>query len=97
VRSIRQGCELRPSCQTTTGQGKGGRHVCTSTRVPALIYIGFWFITQFCSGIGSLGVATVETGGVAYWAHIGGFVAGLVLVWLYKQIWPRRVVALQPQ
>lgn len=67
------------------------------TRVPALIYIGFWFISQFFNGIGSLGVATAETGGVAYWAHIGGFVAGLVLVWLYKQIWPRHRVVLGPQ
>lgn len=54
------------------------------TRVPAVIYIGIWFITQFFNGVGSLGVATAETGGVAYWAHIGGFVAGLVLAWFYR-------------
>jgi len=54
-------------------------------RVPAVMYIAFWFITQFFNGVLSLGVATAETGGVAYWAHIGGFGAGLALAWLYKQ------------
>ncbi len=54
-------------------------------RVPALMYVGIWFVTQFFNGVLSLGVATAETGGVAYWAHIGGFVGGLVLAWLYKQ------------
>lgn len=58
-------------------------------RVPALLYIGFWFVTQFFNGVGSLGVATTETGGVAYWAHIGGFVAGLGLAWLYKRVLDR--------
>jgi membrane associated rhomboid family serine protease len=55
------------------------------TRISALLYIGFWFVTQFFSGIGSLGVATAETGGVAYWAHIGGFAAGLALGLLSRQ------------
>src|SRR5688572_15074687 len=47
--------------------------------VPALVVLGLWIFIQFISGIGSL-AATTETGGVAYMAHIGGFVAGLVLV-----------------
>jgi membrane associated rhomboid family serine protease len=47
--------------------------------VPAIVVLGFWIFIQFISGIGSLGT-TAETGGVAYMAHIGGFVAGLVLV-----------------
>ena len=46
------------------------------SRLPALFFILFWFVTQFLSGIAMLGVATAETGGVAYWAHIGGFVGG---------------------
>jgi membrane associated rhomboid family serine protease len=46
--------------------------------MPALIVIGFWIVLQFVSGIGSI-ANTVETGGVAYMAHIGGFIAGLVL------------------
>jgi len=47
-------------------------------QVPALIVIGIWIVLQFFSGIGSIG-NTAQTGGVAYMAHIGGFVAGLVL------------------
>ncbi len=49
--------------------------------MPAIAVLGFWILIQFVNGIGSLAV-TSETGGggVAYMAHIGGFVAGLVLV-----------------
>jgi membrane associated rhomboid family serine protease len=47
--------------------------------MPAIAVLGFWIVIQFISGVGSLG-ANSETGGVAYMAHIGGFVAGLVLV-----------------
>jgi membrane associated rhomboid family serine protease len=46
--------------------------------VPAIIVLGFWFILQLIDGIGSLGLAGAE-GGVAFFAHIGGFVAGLVV------------------
>ena len=47
-------------------------------QMPALIVIGFWIVLQFFNGIGSIVVST-DTGGVAYMAHIGGFIAGLVL------------------
>ena len=47
----------------------------------ALIVIGLWFVLQVVSGVGSLG-ASSESGGVAYMAHIGGFVAGLALAFL---------------
>jgi membrane associated rhomboid family serine protease len=47
--------------------------------VPAIVVLGFWILIQFINGMGSM-AATTETGGVAYMAHIGGFVAGLVLV-----------------
>ena len=47
--------------------------------VPAIVVLGLWIFIQFINGIGALS-ATTETGGVAYMAHIGGFVAGLVLV-----------------
>ncbi|MEO5966033.1 MAG: rhomboid family intramembrane serine protease [Candidatus Limnocylindrales bacterium] len=46
--------------------------------VPAIIVLGFWFVLQIVDGIGSLGVATGLDGGVAFFAHIGGFVAGAV-------------------
>jgi membrane associated rhomboid family serine protease len=48
------------------------------TQMPALIVLGFWFVLQFFSGIGSIADSS-ETGGVAYMAHIGGFVAGVVM------------------
>ena len=50
--------------------------------VPALIVIGFWIVLQLFSGIGS--IASAGQGGVAYMAHIGGFVAGLVLTFLFR-------------
>ncbi len=46
-------------------------------RIPAVIFIGLWFIAQFLSGLGSLGA--VNTGGVAWWAHVGGFAIGSVI------------------
>jgi membrane associated rhomboid family serine protease len=51
--------------------------------VPALIVIGFWFVLQLFSGIGSI-ASTADTGGVAYMAHIGGFVAGFVLTFVFR-------------
>ena len=47
--------------------------------VPAVYVLGFWIVIQLISGVGSI-AETSETGGVAYMAHIGGFVAGLALV-----------------
>jgi membrane associated rhomboid family serine protease len=52
--------------------------------VPAFIVIGLWFVQQLFNGIASLGGDADFTGGVAFWAHVGGFVAGVVLVWLFK-------------
>jgi len=54
------------------------------TRVTALLFVGIWFITQLFSGVASLGVATAQSGGVAYWAHIGGFVLGLLVGFLLR-------------
>jgi membrane associated rhomboid family serine protease len=58
------------------------------TQMPALIVLGFWFVLQFFSGIGSIADSS-ETGGVAYIAHIGGFVAGLVLALFLRNSTPR--------
>lgn len=52
--------------------------------VPAVIWIGLWFALQLISGVQGLGGPAI--GGVAFWAHIGGFVAGAILVWVI----PRR-------
>jgi len=47
------------------------------TRIPAVFFLGFWFIFQLLEGMLTLGLG--EPSGVAYWAHIGGFVAGMAL------------------
>jgi membrane associated rhomboid family serine protease len=52
------------------------------TTVPAAIVLGFWFILQLFNGVMSIGAA--DMGGVAFWAHIGGFVVGVVVAWLLK-------------
>ena len=54
------------------------------TELPALVVIGFWFVLQVFSGIGTLGTFE-ESGGVAFMAHIGGFVAGFVLAFFVKR------------
>jgi membrane associated rhomboid family serine protease len=46
--------------------------------IPAFVLLGVWFLTQFIYGIASFG-DTLQTGGIAWWAHIGGFVAGIIL------------------
>ncbi|MEA5564334.1 MULTISPECIES: rhomboid family intramembrane serine protease [unclassified Anabaena] len=54
----------------------------TTISIPAMILIGVFFIQNVISGLASLGASanmSVETGGVAYWAHIGGFVFGMIL------------------
>jgi membrane associated rhomboid family serine protease len=56
-------------------------------RIAAAFLIIFWFATQFLSGVMSLGATTEQTNGVAVWAHIGGFLCGLVLTELLR---PRR-------
>jgi membrane associated rhomboid family serine protease len=58
--------------------------------VPAFLMLGYWLLIQVISGVSSLGA---EGGGVAFWAHIGGFVAGAVLVGLFKD---RRLVERHP-
>lgn len=52
------------------------------TQVPAYVALGLWFVFQLVSGLGIFGDGT-QNGGVAYAAHIGGFIAGLVLVKLF--------------
>ena len=49
----------------------------TSIALPAWAMLGYWFLIQFVSGLAAFGS---EIGGVAFWAHVGGFVAGVVLV-----------------
>ncbi|MEM8766292.1 MAG: rhomboid family intramembrane serine protease, partial [Pseudomonadota bacterium] len=49
----------------------------TTISVPAVFMLGYWFLLQLLGGLPALGSSK---GGVAFWAHIGGFLAGLVLI-----------------
>jgi len=63
-------------------------------QVPAWVYLGFWFLTQFFSG--TLAIATHrEVGGIAWWAHIGGFAAGLATFWIFLRREPRPAVPVE--
>ena len=56
----------------------------TVIRVSALLLLGFWFLLQLVQGLFSLGLSTQVS--VAFWAHVGGFVAGVVIIAIYKAI-----------
>lgn len=63
----------------------------TIRQVPAVLILGLWFVLQLFSGVGSLGVQDAQDmGGVAYFAHIGGFVAGMGLILVLGGKRPRR-------
>lgn len=52
--------------------------------IPAIIYLGFWFVSQLYSGVFALGMPQgASMGGIAWWAHIGGFIFGLLLVGVF--------------
>lgn len=54
--------------------------------LPAIIVLGFWFLIQFFSGAASISAA--QGGGVAWWAHIGGFVLGIILIKIFTKSRP---------
>ena len=56
----------------------------TFIRVPAMVVIGIWFLSNLTAGLGTLGIE--ETGGTAWFAHLGGFFSGVVLNQVFKQI-----------
>jgi membrane associated rhomboid family serine protease len=47
--------------------------------IPAIFFLGIWFLMQLLSGVGSLGASNAAGGGTAFWAHIGGFVVGAAI------------------
>ena len=54
--------------------------------VPAILFLGLWFLMQFFQGVGSMAAkAGIETGGVAFWAHIAGFVVGMAGVFVLRK------------
>jgi membrane associated rhomboid family serine protease len=59
--------------------------------IPAIFFLGIWFLMQFVSGIGSIATTTAEGGGIAFWAHVAGFVAGLGLVLIFRKPERQRV------
>jgi membrane associated rhomboid family serine protease len=60
--------------------------------VPAIFFLGIWFLMQFVSGVGSIATATGEpAGGIAFWAHVAGFVAGLASVMVFSRRERQRV------
>jgi membrane associated rhomboid family serine protease len=58
-------------------------------RLPAVIVLGMWFVIQLFNGFLSLGMQTMATGGVAWFAHIGGFLVGLVAGFVLRLSQPR--------
>ena len=58
--------------------------------VSASLVLGYWFALQLLSGVGTLGM---KGGGVAFWAHAGGFIAGAILVFLFRN---RRLLERHP-
>ncbi len=56
---------------------------------PAIIVLGMWFVLQVINGVGSLGANAEYGGGVAFFAHIGGFIAGAVIAFIFMQIVPQ--------
>jgi membrane associated rhomboid family serine protease len=61
--------------------------------VPAIFFLGIWFLMQFISGVGSIATAVAGEpgGGVAFWAHVAGFVAGLTGVFVFRRPERQRV------
>ena len=61
--------------------------------VPAIFFLGIWFLMQFLSGVGSFVAATAHepAGGVAFWAHVAGFVAGISAVGIFRRPERQRV------
>ena len=51
--------------------------------IPAIFFLGFWFLMQLFAGVGSIGAAS--TGGIAFWAHAAGFLTGLALVLVFRR------------
>ena len=64
----------------------------TSFYVPAIVFLGIWIVQQFFSGAASL-VQTADTGGVAWWAHIGGAIVGIIAGFYFRKTAPPRPLA----
>jgi membrane associated rhomboid family serine protease len=56
-----------------------------TVEIPASVMLIYWFVIQFFSGVASVGTSHQAQGGVAFWAHVGGFLIGLALTFLFRQ------------
>lgn len=54
-------------------------------RLPAILYLGIWFVMQIFSGFSSFVIGSGTAGGVAWWAHVGGFVFGLIFIKVFAK------------
>ena len=57
----------------------------TTLEIPAAVLLVFWFATQFVSGIGSLAETDYTGGGIAFFAHVGGFLTGMLLIRVFPE------------
>ena len=65
----------------------------TTLEIPAVLLLVYWFVIQFFSGFMSIGYSQVSEGGVAWFAHVGGFVTGMLLIMAMKtrdRLWSSR-------
>ncbi|HUA19199.1 MAG TPA: rhomboid family intramembrane serine protease [Bryobacteraceae bacterium] len=69
----------------------------TTVDIPAFVLLLYWFAMQFFNGVGSIGYSQASSGDVAWFAHVGGFLAGMALIWLmptrqrFRSSWSRDV------
>ena len=56
-----------------------------TVEIPAYVMLIYWFAIQLLSGVASVGSWQQDVGGVAFWAHVGGFVTGLALAWFFRR------------
>ncbi|HTS68214.1 MAG TPA: rhomboid family intramembrane serine protease, partial [Terriglobia bacterium] len=55
-----------------------------TVQIPAILLLGYWFLIQFVSGFQMLSIETATAGGIAWWAHIGGFAFGALLALILR-------------
>jgi membrane associated rhomboid family serine protease len=64
--------------------------VLTTFELPAAVILVYWFVIQFFSGVGSIAYSRLSEGGVAWFAHVGGFLTGILLIYLFPTRKPYR-------
>ncbi len=56
-----------------------------TVQIPAILILGYWFLIQFVTGFQMLSIESATGGGVAWWAHVGGFIAGMILALIFPK------------